>query len=60
MQNGKKTIKILFWLLVVLGGVAGALYTQAIPEAAKLLLLGAVLVGAAHWGRRHLKDQENP
>ncbi len=56
MQNGKKTIKILFWLLVVLGGVAGALYTQAIPEAAKLLLLGAVLVGVAHWGRRQMKE----
>jgi len=45
-------IKVLFLLLVVLGGIAAALYTQAIPEAAKLLLLGAVLIGAAQWGRR--------
>ena len=55
MNHGKKMIKVLFLLLVVLGGVTAALYTQAIPEAAKLLLLGAVLIGAAQWGRRQLK-----
>jgi len=55
MKRGKKIIKFLFLLLVVLGGVAAALYTQAIPEAAKLLLLGAVLIGAAQWGRRHMQ-----
>ena len=60
MQNGKKTITVLFWLLVVLGGVTAGLYSQAIPEAAKVLLLGAVLVGVAHWGRRQLKGQQNP
>jgi len=48
-------IKVLFLLLLVLGGIAAALYTQAIPEAAKLLLLGAVLIGVAQWGRRHMK-----
>ncbi len=54
MRHGEKMIKILFLLLVVLGGAAAASYTQAIPEAAKLLLLGAVLIGAAQWGRRHM------
>jgi len=56
MKHGKKMIKVLFLLLVVLGGIAAALFTQAIPEAAKLLLLGAVLIGAAQWGRRQMKE----
>jgi len=60
MKHGKKMIKVLFLLLVVLGGLAAALYTQAIPEAAKLLLLGAVLIGVAQWGRRHMKESEEP
>ena len=55
MKHGMKMIKVLFLLLVVLGGIAAALYTQAIPEAAKLLLLGVVLIGAAQWGRRNLR-----
>ncbi len=55
MKHGKKMIKVLFLLLMVLGGIAAALYTQAISEAAKLLLLGAVLIGAAQWGRRQMK-----
>ncbi len=55
MKHGKKMIKVLFLLLVILGGIAAALYTQAIPEAAKLLLLGVVLIGAAQWGRRQMK-----
>jgi len=59
MKHGKKMIKVLFLLLVVLGGIASALYTQAIPEAAKLLLLGAVLIGAAQWGRRQMKGVED-
>ena len=59
-KNGMKMIKVSFLLLVLLIGVAGALYTQAIPEAAKLILLGVVLVALAHWGRRQLKGQENP
>ena len=54
MKRGKKIIKVLLWLLIVLGGVTAALYTQAIPEATKLLLLGAVLVGVAQWGQRHM------
>ncbi len=59
MRHGEKMIKILFLLLVVLGGVAAASYTQAIPEAAKLLLLGAVLIGAGQWGRRQMKGLED-
>jgi len=55
LKHGKKMIKVLFLLLVVLGGIATALYTQAIPEAAKLLFFGAVLVGVAQWGRRNLQ-----
>ncbi len=52
-ENGKKMFRGSFWLLVVLVGLAAA-YTSAIPEPAKLLLLGAVLVGVAFWGRRQL------
>ena len=52
-ENGKKIFRGPFWLLVALVGVAAA-YTAAIPEPAKLLLLGAVLVGVAFGGRRQL------
>ena len=52
-ENGKKMFGGLFWLVVVLVGVAAA-YTLSIPEPAKLLLLGVVLVGVAFWGRRQL------
>ena len=52
-ENGKKMFRGSFWLLVVLVGLAAA-YTSEIPEPAKLLLLGAVLVGVAFWGRRQL------
>ncbi len=55
-ENGRKMIRGSFWLLVVLIGGAAAAYTPAIPEPAKLLLLGAVLVGVAFWGRRQLKE----
>ncbi len=51
--NGKKIFRGPFWLVMALVGVA-AVYTPAIPEPAKLLLLGAVLVGVAFWGRRQL------
>ncbi len=55
-ENGKKPLKALLWAVVVLLGVVAAAYTPAIPEPAKLLLLGVVLVGVAFWGRRHLTD----
>jgi len=54
-ENGSKMIRGSFWLLVIAVGVAAVSYTPAIPEPAKLLLLGAVLVGVAFWGRRQLK-----
>jgi len=52
-ENGKKMFRGPFWLLVILVGLLAA-YTPAIPEPAKLLLLGVVLVGAAFWRRRQL------
>ena len=58
-ENGKKIFRGPFWLLLGLVGVVAA-STSTIPEPAKLLLLGAVLVGVAFWGRRQLKGQENP
>ena len=55
-KNGSKMIRGSFWLLVVAVGIAAVSYTPAIPEPAKVLLLGAVLVGVAFWGRRQLKE----
>ena len=52
-ENGKKMFRGPFWLLLALVGLAAA-STSTIPEPAKLLLLGAVLVGVAFWGRRQL------
>jgi len=57
-ENGKKIFRGPFWLLLALVGLAGA-YTPAIPEPAKLLLLGVVLVGVAFWGRRQLGARAN-
>jgi len=54
--NAKKMIKGLFWVPVLLVGVSAATYTQVIPEPAKLLLLGAFLIGLAFWGRKHMAD----
>jgi len=52
-ENGKKIFRGPFWLLVALVGLAAA-STSTIPEPAKILLLGAVLVGVAFWGRRQM------
>ncbi len=52
--NGKKMIKGLFWVPVLLVGVSAATYTLVIPEPAKLLLLGAFLIGVAFWGKKQL------
>jgi len=52
--NAKKMIKGLFWVPVLLVGVSAATYTLVIPEPAKLLLLGAFLIGLAFWGKRQL------
>ncbi len=53
-ENGKKPFKVFLWGIVALLGVAAAAYTPAIPEPAKLLLLGAVLVGVAFWEKKQL------
>jgi len=47
-------IKGLFWVPVLLVGVSAATYTLVIPEPAKLLLLGAFLIGIAFWGKKQL------
>ena len=52
--NGKKMIKGLFWVPVLLVGVSAVTYTLVIPEPAKLLLLGAFLIGIAFWGKKQL------
>jgi len=54
--NGKKMIKGLFWVPVFLVGVSAATYTLVIPEPAKLLLLGAFLIGLAFWGKKQLAE----
>ena len=54
--NAKKMIKGLFWVPVLLVGVSAATYTLVIPEPAKLLLLGAFLIGLAFWGKKQLVD----
>ncbi len=54
--NAKKMIKGLFWVPVLLVGVSGVTYTVVIPEPAKLLLLGAFLMGLAFWGRKQLVE----
>ncbi len=54
--NAKKMIKGLFWFPVLLVGVSAATYTQVIPEPAKLLLLGAFLIGLAFWGKKQLAE----
>ena len=54
--NGKKMIKGLFWFPVLLVGVSATTYTQVIPEPAKLLLLGAFLIGLAFWGKKHVAE----
>ncbi len=46
----------MFGALLITGGVAIASYTQVIPEPAKLLLLGIILVGGAFWTRRQMKE----
>jgi hypothetical protein len=54
-KSGGKIVKGLSWALVSIIGVAIASYTQVIPEPAKLLLLGIVLVGGALWTRKQIK-----
>ncbi len=54
--NAKKMIKGLFWVPVLLVGVSAATYTLVIPESAKLLLLGAFLIGLAFWGKKQLAE----
>ena len=54
--NAKKVIKGLFWFPLLLVGVSAATYTQVIPEPAKLLLLGAFLIGLAFWGKKQLAE----
>jgi hypothetical protein len=44
----------------VLIGATWALEALSLPESAKLLLLGVILVGIAVWNRRYLKRQQNP
>ena len=55
-RNGKKTGKALLWFPVFVVGISAVTYTQAIPEPAKLLLLGAFLIGLAFWGRKHIAE----
>jgi hypothetical protein len=43
----------------VLIGATWALAALSLPEPAKLLLLGVILVGIAVWTRRYLKRREN-
>jgi hypothetical protein len=43
----------------VLIGATWALDALSLPESAKLLLLGVILVGIAVWSRRYLKRREN-
>jgi len=54
-KSGGKMVQGMFRALLITVGVAIASYTQVIPEPAKLLLLGIVLVGGAHWTRRQIK-----
>ncbi len=54
-NSGGKMVQGMFGALLVTVGVAIASYTQVIPEPAKLLLLGIVLVGGALWTRRQIK-----
>ena len=46
-KSGGKMVQGMFRALLITVGVAIASYTQVIPEPAKLLLLGIVLVGGA-------------
>ncbi len=54
-KSGGKMVQGMFRALLITVGVAIASYTQVIPEPAKLLLLGIVLVGGALWTRRQIK-----
>ncbi len=60
MKEGKKSggniAKGMVWALTSTIGVGIASYTQVIPEPAKLLLLGTVLVGGALWTRKQIKE----
>jgi hypothetical protein len=44
----------------VIVGATWALEALSLPESAKVLLLGVMLVGVAVWSRRYLKQRENP
>ncbi len=55
-NSGGKMVQGMFGALLLTAGVAIASYTQVIPEPAKLLLLGTVLVGGALWTRRQMKE----
>jgi hypothetical protein len=43
----------------VLIGATWALEALSLPESAKLLLLGVILVGIAVWSRRYLKHRSS-
>jgi hypothetical protein len=59
-NNRKKTVRSGLFLSLLLVGGTCILYLLSVSEPAKILLLGAALVGAAIWSRRYLKRQENP
>ena len=54
--NRKRVNKGLLWFPVLVAGVSAITYIQVIPEPAKLLLLGAFLIGLAFWGKKQLAD----
>ena len=64
MQSGKenkhKAFKVGFFLAILFAGAVLVPYALSVSEPAKVLLLGAGLVGVAFWGRKHLKREENP
>lgn len=64
MRNGSKRAwkSIAGGLVLVLFAVGAVVtpYMVSLSEPVKVVLLGAVLVGIAIWGRRYLKEPANP